>query len=52
MDYKVLDRDQFRVLRNEHLKKIRKAKMESWRKLATSINSDIWGLVYRLGFVE
>jgi len=47
MDYKVLDRDQFRVLGNEHLKKIRKAKMESWRKFATSINSDIWGPVYR-----
>ncbi|KAL4101177.1 hypothetical protein QTP88_021197 [Uroleucon formosanum] len=46
-DYKVSDRDQFRVLRNEHLKKIRKAKMESWRKFATSINSDIWGPVYR-----
>ncbi|KAL4134718.1 hypothetical protein QTP88_006440 [Uroleucon formosanum] len=26
---------------------IRKAKMESWRKFATSINSDIWGPVYR-----
>lgn len=47
MDYKVSDRDQFRVLRNEHLKKIRRAKMESWRKFATSINSDIWGPVYR-----
>ncbi|CAI6372470.1 unnamed protein product [Macrosiphum euphorbiae] len=46
-DYKVADRDQFRVLRNEHLKKIRRAKMESWRKFATSINSDIWGPVYR-----
>ncbi|CAI6371240.1 unnamed protein product [Macrosiphum euphorbiae] len=46
-DYKVADRDQFRVLRNEHLKKIRRTKMESWRKFATSINSDIWGPVYR-----
>ncbi|CAI6375311.1 unnamed protein product [Macrosiphum euphorbiae] len=46
-DYKVEDRDQFRVLRNEHLKKIRRAKMESWRKFATSINLDIWGPVYR-----
>ncbi|KAE9523227.1 hypothetical protein AGLY_016374 [Aphis glycines] len=46
-DYKVSDRGQFRTLRNEHLKKIRRAKMESWRKFATSINSDIWGPVYR-----
>lgn len=46
-DYKVSDREQFRVLRNDHLKKIRRAKMESWRKFATSINSDVWGPVYR-----
>lgn len=46
-DYKVSDREELRLLRNEHLKKIRKAKTESWRKYATSINSDVWGPVYR-----
>lgn len=44
-DYTVSDRDQFRVLRNEHLKKIKKAKIESWRKFTASFATRLRHLI-------
>ncbi|KAL4091858.1 hypothetical protein QTP88_026473 [Uroleucon formosanum] len=44
-DYTVSDRDQFRVLSNEPLKKIREARIESWKKFAASFVTQLRHLI-------
>lgn len=46
-DYKDSDRLEYRSLRNGHLRLVRRAKTASWRKFASSVNSDVWGPGYK-----
>jgi len=46
-DYKGVDRKEYRMRRNKHLYLIRKAKMNAWKNVCGSANSDVRGLFYK-----
>ena len=46
-DYKGEDRDEYRRVRNAHLSEVRKAKWNSWKGFASSVNEDVWGRLYK-----
>jgi hypothetical protein len=46
-DWRGADREEYRRLRNLHLSEVRKAKWNSWKGFASSVNEDVWGQVYK-----
>jgi len=46
-DYKNQFNNEYKILRNNHLRQIRKAKAKAWKSFSDSINDDIWGKAYK-----
>lgn len=46
-DWREVDREEYKRIRNGHLCLVRRAKWDSWKAFASSINVDVWGPAYK-----